>query len=169
MIKDLYGKIKIDYKSKFPMNESVVRLKEVVRSGWSPFPFREGVYGKVSEDLVRLYRVIPFGSNSFIPIFTGSFKRADGNVVLSGFFSMHIFVKIFMTVWFTGVISISVFMAVQVIKEADAGKAFFVTPALLIPMVMVLFGILIVKLGKWFSRNDIAYISRIVEDALDES
>jgi hypothetical protein len=168
MIKDLYGKYRIDYKSRYPISESVKRLKAVVRSGWNPFPLREGVCGKVSEDRVRLYRVIPFVNNSFIPIFTGSFKRADGSVVLSGSFSMHPFVKIFMTVWFTGVISGSVLMAIQVFRGVGTGKAFAVTPALLIPMVMVLFGILLVKVGKWFSRNDIAYISRVVDDALNE-
>lgn len=168
MMKDLYSKFNINYKSRYPISESVSRLKAVIRSGWNPFKFRAGVYGKVSEDRVRLYRVIPFVNNSFIPIFVGSFKRVDASVVLSGYFSMHLFVKIFMTVWFTGVISGSVLMAIQVYREQESGKAFVITPALLIPIIMVLFGIFLVKLGKWFSRNDIAYISRVVEDALNE-
>ncbi|MFA5352859.1 MAG: hypothetical protein WC291_01385 [Thermodesulfovibrionales bacterium] len=98
MISDLYGKYRIEYKSRYPLNESVKRLKAVVKSRWNPFPIQEGVYGSVSADRVRLYRVIPFVRNSFAPIFMGAFKYSDGVVVLSGFFSIHIGAKIFMTI-----------------------------------------------------------------------
>jgi hypothetical protein len=58
--------------------------------------------------------------------------------------------------------------AIQVFHEIESGGLLAVSLLPLIPMVMALFGILMVKSGKWFSRNNIAYISGVIESTLNE-
>jgi hypothetical protein len=49
---------------------------------------------------VQLQRAIPMVRNSFKPFFVGRFEFKNGRIVLVGHFTMHWFVKIFMTFWF---------------------------------------------------------------------
>ena len=55
--------------------------------------------GKVSEQRVRLQRVVPMVGNSFKPFFIGRFEIREGVTVLTGRFSLLTIVKVFMTFW----------------------------------------------------------------------
>lgn len=172
MIKPLSKKTEAQSESNYTKDESAERLKGMVRSGWNPFPMKPGVYGKVSEDRVRLYRVNPFVRNSFIPIFIGAFRYSEGKVVLVGTYSTHVFVRIFMGAWFTLVIMGMVFTSLHIFQEltSKGTKIFDLQPMLLISYGLFVFGVLVIKVGKWFSRNDISYISKVIRRALrDES
>jgi hypothetical protein len=164
----LYWKQKAEYISGYPLPESVERLRRVVKSlGWNPVP-PAGVYGKVSENKVRLYRLIPFWHNSFSPFFMGAFGYSNGRVMLSGAYSMHPVVKVFMTLWFIGVL-FGIFGEIIIfLPQLISGKITLhdLNPMLLVPFGLLLFGILLVKSGQWFSRNDINYISHIIRDAI---
>ena len=168
MIKPLFKKTEAQYESNYPMDESASRLKGMVKSGWNPFTMKPGVYGKVSEDRVRLYRVNPLVRNSFIPIFIGVFRYSEGKVVLVGTYSTHVFVRIFMGAWFTLVIMGMVFASLHIFQEltSKGTKIFDLNPMLLIPYGLFVFGALVIKVGKWFSRNDISYISEVIRRAL---
>ncbi len=149
MIKPLFKKIEAQNESNYTMDESAARLKRMVRSGWNPFPMKPGVYGKVSEDRVRLYRVNLFMRNSFIPIFIGAFRYSEGKVVLVGTYSTHVFVKIFMSAWFTLVIIGMVFTSLHIIQEltSKGTKIFDLNPMVLIPYGLFIFGVLVIKVG----------------------
>jgi hypothetical protein len=163
----IFGKTQQEYESKYTLQESIERLKRVVISGWHLIPLSSGVYGKVTDERVRLYRVIPFFHNSFIPYFSGSFKYSQGRVVLAGSYSMHIFTKVFMSIWFAFVILAACITTSYAITDRSAGsKLIDINPAYLFPHGMLLFGFLLVKSGQWFSRNDISFISKVIKVAL---
>ena len=168
MIKPLFEKTEVEYESNYTIDESTARLKGMVRSSWNPFPMKPGVYGKVSEDRVRLYRVHPFVRNAFIPIFIGVFRSVEGKVVLEGIYSTDGYVKIFMGVWFTLVIMGMVFATLHIFQElmSKGTRIFDLHPMVLIPYGLFVCGVLLVKVGKWFSRNDISYISKVIRRAL---
>jgi hypothetical protein len=161
----LFWRQNAEYTSKYSVPESIARLKNVVHSGFVP---RAGVYGRVSENKVRLYRVIPFWANSFCPFFTGRFECTDGKVVLSGSYSMNPAVKVFMTIWFIAVL-LAIFIEIATYLPAIVTGKIAVQdldPLLLVPLGLFMFGVVLVKSGQSFSRNDINYISNVVKDAI---
>jgi hypothetical protein len=161
----LYWRQKAEYSSKYSVPESIARLKNVVHSGFIP---RAGVYGRVSESKVRLYRVIPFWANSFCPFFTGKFECTDGKVMLSGSYSMNAAVKVFMTIWFIAVLFAVLIEIASYLPAMATGKIGVqnLDPLLLVPLGLFVFGVVLVKSGQWFSRNDINYISNIIKGAI---
>ena len=110
---------------------------------------------------MRLQRAIPMVGNSFKPFFIGRFDVHDGKVVLAGRFTMLAIVKVFMTFWFA-VITVSA-VAVLLGARPEGGKAWFFA---LQPLVMFGAGLALVAIGKWFARNDVAWLSRVIEGAL---
>jgi hypothetical protein len=156
----LFYKIPISYESRFPLDLSIQLLRDAVRSRWNPFPMVTGVYGKVSENSVRLYRVIPLWHNSFAPIFRGRFEVENGKVVLRGAYSTHPLVLAFAIIWLTVVIFAQ---AVMLFLAARLGTFQILY---LIPSAMCLFLFFLIRTGKWLSRNDISYISGIIEESL---
>ena len=115
--------------------------------------------GKVSEGSVRLQRVIPLVGNSFKPFFIGRFEARDGKVVLTGKFTMLLIVKVFMTFWI-GVVAVFA-GAVLLGSLLPAGGNTWLL--LLQPFVMLGAGLALVAAGKWFARNDAAWLSRVIE------
>jgi hypothetical protein len=99
--------------------------------------------------------------NSFKPFFRGRFVERNGNVVLTGRFMMSWFAKAFLAVWFVGVVYFTVlssFLAATHPQKAIAaplfGAALFVA------------GVALVWVGKWFARNDTAWLSAVISSAL---
>jgi hypothetical protein len=158
----IYWSHHAEYASNYPVWDAVTRLKGQVHTGFIPWA---GVNGKVSEHKVRLYRVIPFWANSFAPIFLGKFESSNGKVRLSGSYSMHFAVKLFMTLWFAATLSAFIIgiggLAIgNTTLRENRGL-------LLIPCGLFVFGLLLTKSGQWFSRGDIGYISRVIQSALE--
>jgi hypothetical protein len=118
--------------------------------------------GKVSESQVRLQRVIPMMNNSFKPGFFGRFEVRDGVTVLTGRFTLTLFVKIFMTVWFAMLLLIGGGILVSGVKAQGSAPPF----VLFQPLLMVGGGVLLVAFGKWLSRNDVAWLSLVIGRAL---
>jgi hypothetical protein len=121
--------------------------------------------GTVSESGVRLQRVIPMMSNSFRPFFIELFEVRDGATMLTGRFTVSPVVKIFMTIWF-GLLSVTTVVMFLVGGVATQGSV----PSWVVfqPLLMVVFGVGLVAAGKWFSRNDVAWLSAVIEGALGE-
>jgi hypothetical protein len=98
--------------------------------------------------------------NSFKPFFIGRFEQQAGKVVLTGRFTMHWLVKVFMTFWFG-------FCALFVVTGLAA--AIHTSKAAAVPLMgglMLLFGLGLVRLGGWFSRRDPAWLSDVISTAL---
>ncbi len=161
-VRGLYGSEPKEFVSAFGLAESVTRLQAATkRSVWSALAETAAV-GKVSENAVRLQRVIPMINNSFKPFFIGRFELRGGVTVLTGRFTLLPLVKAFMSFWFgvTGVAAVVILVASSVGKGPDS--AIFV----LQPPLMIAFGIGLVAVGKWFARNDVAWLSGVIAGAL---
>ena len=96
----LYPNFPASYRSDYPLNEAVGRLRGSVETNGFYALLKESAVGKVSERHVRLQRVIPFFGNSFKPIFVGMFRQKAEGVFLEGKFTTFMYSKIFMTLWF---------------------------------------------------------------------
>jgi hypothetical protein len=158
----LYDSISAEFCSAYALAESVERLSAATkRSVFSALGETTAV-GKVSERVVRLQRVIPVVSNSFKPFFIGHFEVRDGVTVLVGKFTMLPLVKVFMSFWFCmlGLFTGAVLLDGFKLRGPNA------TFILLQPFLMIGGGIALVAAGKWFARNDVAWLSELIAMAL---
>jgi hypothetical protein len=157
----LYGSTCAQFESHYSVHESVSRLAEEVKpSNFHPFSGQCAV-GTVTEKEVLIHRKIPFVRNSWKPVFVGSFE-ADGNkAILKGQFrfsnwtvaSMS-FVFLFITLW-------TVLVTISVTSKPETNFWF---PLFGVAMLGV--NIAMFFLGKWFSRNDVAWLSKVISRAL---
>jgi hypothetical protein len=157
----LYGSVPADFESAFDLDQSVRRLASATgRSVFSAL-FQQRAVGKVSASGVSIQRVIPLVGNSFKPYFVGAFQDSGHRVILSGRFTMHWCGKVFMSVWFGGCVLWTIAAVTGVLLE-DLKKWW-------VPFIgvgMICAGIAMVWVGKWFARNDIAWLSRVIQEAL---
>jgi hypothetical protein len=156
LTKFFYGSTPAEFKSDFGLADSVARLQAATRRSAFGVLAEQAAAGPVSESRVRLQRVIPMVGNSFKPFFYGRFEARDNGVYLIGCFTMLGIVKAFLTVWF-GFVVLGIAFTV-----AQRGNG-----------VMILGGfgfvgaaIALVGIGKWFARNDIAWLSNLIRSTL---
>ncbi len=118
--------------------------------------------GRVSEKVVRLQRVTPMVGNSFKPFFIGHFEVRGEETVLIGKFTMLPLVKVFIGFWFgtCGLFAGAVLLGG--FKPQGPNATIF----LLLPFLMICGGIALVTAGKWFARNDTAWLSELIATAL---
>jgi len=160
----LYDSTAAEFRSAYGLVESVEHLSAATkRSAFSALGETTAV-GKVSEKVVRLQRMIPMVHNSFKPFFIGHFEIRDDVTVLVGNFTMLPLVKVFMSFWFgmCGLFAGAVLLGG--FKPQGPNAAFF----LLQPFLMIGAGIALVAAGKWFARNDAAWLSELVATALGD-
>jgi hypothetical protein len=158
----LYDSTPAEFRSAYGIAESVERLSAATkRSVFSALGETTAV-GKVSEKVVRLQRVIPMVGNSFKPFFIGHFEVRGEVTVLIGKFTMLPLVKVFMSFWFgiCGLFAGAVLLGG--FKPQGPNATFF----LLQPLLMIGGGIALVAAGKWFARNDVAWLSEVIATAL---
>ena len=104
----------------------------------SVFDFPKGVKyfeGGVSENSFKIFRRIQY-RNSFLPLIIGTIEKSDYDSTLKIKINMRmtIFVSVFISIWFTGV------LAGCLIVPFNG----FPMPAALVPYIMLVFGILLV-------------------------
>jgi hypothetical protein len=158
----LYDSTPAEFLSAYGLAESVERLSSATkRSVFSALAETTAV-GKVSEKIVRLQRVIPMVGNSFKPFFIGHFEVRGDVTVLIGKFTMLPLAKVFMSLWFgmCGLFAGAVLLGG--FKPQGPNAMFF----LLQPFLMIGGGIALVAAGKWFARNDAAWLSELIATAL---
>lgn len=162
LVRLLYDSTPAEFRSAYGLAESVERLgASTKRSVFSALGETTAV-GKVSERVVRLQRVIPMVGNSFKPFFIGHFEvRGDGTVLI-GKFTMLPLVKVFMSFWFG---MLGLFVGAELLggfKPQGPNAMLF----LLQPFLMIGAGVAVVVIGKWFARNDTAWLSELIVTAL---
>jgi hypothetical protein len=160
----LYESIPTEFPSAFGLVESVERLRAATKRSVFSSLGETAAVGKVSEDGVRLQRVIPMMRNGFKPFFIGRFEVRDGVTVLSGRFTMALFAKIFMSFWFGMLLAIGGGIWLGTSHSAHSVPRLI----LLQPFLMAGFGVALVAAGKWFARNDVAWLSSVIRGALGE-
>lgn len=155
----LYDSTPAEFRSAFGLEESVERLRSATKRSVFSALSETAAVGKVSDESVHLQRVIPMVGNSFKPFFLGRFQNSNGNVLLVGRFTMLPIVKVFMTFW------------LGIVTLASVGSLIALSSTIpvwmvLSPFVMVGAGVAMVAFGKWLARNDVAWLSEVIEDAL---
>lgn len=155
------GSESVEFESAFDLDQSVERLKAATRRRTLLGPSGEAAVGTVTKSKVSLQRVIPMLHNSFKPFFVGRFEQSGGKVQLTGRFTLHWFVKAFMGVWFGGVALFTVATVPGVAQSP--GNA--VAP--LAGILMASFGLGLLRVGQWLSRNDRAWLSNVIRTALN--
>jgi len=150
----------VEFESAFGLDESVDRLKAATRRV-ALFSSEEVAAGRVSESRVSLQRVIPMVGNSFKPFFVGRFERHDDKVILVGRFTMSWFVKSFMVFWL-GICAL--ITAVSALSAIPSPKTASIS---LVGAVMLVSGFALIRFGEWLSRNDPAWLSRVIQKTLE--
>ena len=158
----LYDSTPAEFHSSYGLAESVQRLSAATkRSVFSALGETTAV-GKVSEKAVRLQRAIPMVRNSFKPFFIGHFEVRGGVTVLVGKFTMLPVVKVFTSLWFGMIGMFSTVVLLGNFKPHGPNETFF----LVLPLLMIGGAIALIAAGKWFARNDAAWLSGIIATAL---
>jgi len=157
----LYERVPAEFKSAFSLEESIGRLRSATRRSSFSVLAAQAAVGRVTESKVSLQRVIPMVRNSFKPFFIGRFELRGGDTYLVGDFTAPPFTKIFMSIWFGILLLIA--LAMLTVFLANPGPFGFAAVG---PFGMIVAGIIFLRIGKWFSRNDAAWLSRFISTAL---
>jgi hypothetical protein len=159
----LYESTPAEFRSAYGIAESVERLRAATKRSTFAAIGEAAAVGKVSQDSVRLQRVIPMVHNSFKAFYVGRFESRDGATVLTGRFGMSLFTKIFMTFWLG---MVTLFAGGFLIGSLSAATS-YPRPLVIGPFLMLVAGFGLVALGKWFARNDVAWLTGVIGRALD--
>jgi hypothetical protein len=157
----IWGSVPAEFESRFGLDESVRKLSVATRRFVFLLATKPIAVGTVTNDRVSLRRITPFYGNNFY-FFFGEFREQNGQVVLSGRFTLSPFFKLFMTLWLSFCPSWTIVAAVGVIARGDTSLWWF-------PLCGVgAFGagVMFAWLLKWMSRNDVAWLSRVIQDSL---
>ena len=160
----LYGSEPATFASELPVEQAVARLRAATARSAFHALLRERAAGKVSEHKVSLQRAIPFVGNSFKPLFVGRFYAAQGRSELRGVFTMHWYVKLFMSLWLGFCV---LWTAVALLAVAAKPTELWFFP--LAGIGMLIAGTALVAAGKWFARNDRSFLSKVISEALGKS
>lgn len=159
-ISELWWGTPAEFESSFGLSESVERLKTATRrSIFSVWTQQEAV-GTVKESRVPLQRVIPMAGNAWKPFYRGRFIERNGKVILVGRFTMHWLVKVFTVFWFGFVGCFTLLTSIHVAIHPEKATALLIGPGLIVG------GTAILWLGRWFARNDAAWLSEVIRGAL---
>ena len=98
--------------------------------------------------------------NSFKPFFIGEFQERNGRVVLTGRFTISWLIKASMSVWF----GFLLFWTASAIILTQGESDVVWLPVSGVGMIGA--GIALIWIGKWFARNDAAWFSNVIQEAL---
>ena len=158
----LFESTPAEFASAYGLAESVDRLRAATKRSVFGALGETSAVGKVTEETVRLQRVIPMISNSFKLLFVGRFETRNGGTVLTGRFGMSKFASIIICFWLAMVGLIGIVLLISVPNSTATGNRFFMFG----PLIMLPAGIAIVAFGKWLARNDISWLSQVIQKAL---
>lgn len=158
----IYGSIPVRFQSPYSSREAIAHLSAVVSPSVLNSFAGQCAVGIVTEKKVRLQRVIPLVGNIWKPFFYGSFSAAGTGAVLEGAFKFSALTRVFMSIWFGFVAFWTVLATIAVLAKSPSDLWF---P--LFGVGMFAAGIAMVRAGKWFARNDVAWLSQVISLALN--
>jgi hypothetical protein len=161
----LYGKEPFELVFDAPVKDAARRLSAHVHK--TPFTglMSERMEGNVSVITgINLQRVIPFAQNPSQPIMLGTFTQEEGKTKLTGIFRLHLLVQIFMTLWL-GIVALFSFESLieAITIPSPTSISLWIGP------LMFCFVIGIIKIGKWFARNDKEWLIEKVTSAIENA
>ena len=130
--------------------------------------FKPGILARVHDNSFRLRIRRGMWHNSFDRLFYGQLESTGSGALIHGTFRLHPFVVAFTTVWFCGVAFIgglTVFLIVAGLirhrSHVDGALA-----GVAIPMLMLAFGIALLRFGRHLSRSGEARLQRFICETL---
>ena len=114
----------------------IIRDNTYIKTSVFDFPKGDKYFeGSVSENSFKIFRCIHY-RNSFLPLIIGAIEKSDYDSALKIKINMRmtIFVSVFISIWFTGVLA-----GCLIVPFTG-----FPMPAALVPYIMLVFGILLV-------------------------
>ncbi len=148
------------------LESHVIPWSDVLRSTFTPMD-KGTVVAKVRGDRFRLFAQGPkYVQNSFVPLFYGRVEATTEGARIIGRFRMHLFVRVFMGVWFGGLTIMAIVLpTVALFGSARADKPPFIF--IVGPLLMILFGIGLLTFGRWVARGQVARIHEFLRTDLD--
>jgi hypothetical protein len=141
---------KFEIQTTLTLEETITALKaQVEPKKWLRWFSRDHAIfeGDVSRDGFKIMRIIHY-RNSFMPVIRGTFKQGQNGINVTIRMGLHPFVMAFMCVWFGGV-TVGLFAVGAGLSNANIS----LSPPLLIPIAMLIFGWVMVSGGFWFEAS----------------
>lgn len=146
------------------VDAAAAKLRRSTESSLSRAAKEGAAVGTVTANKVSLEKVVPHTGNSFKPFFVGHFEVAEGRTLLVGKFTIHWFVKLFMSVWYGGCLYWTVSATRVALEEPGQVRLF---P--LFGLGMFLAGGAFVAISRWLADGDREYLSGVIAGALSGS
>jgi len=126
------------------------------------------ILGKIEGDKIQLEKR-RYYRNSFAPYFYATLSEQNHGTRIEGYFDSPPFVKIFMRIWLAFAVAIGIPIFIRSSKDflvgtQNVGGDAFV--GILVPLVMIVFGILLPKIGRWFARSEEGFILNFLQQIL---
>ncbi|RFB79049.1 hypothetical protein DYH55_14635 [Methylovirgula sp. 4M-Z18] len=131
---------------------------------------RRSVIGRIKGTKLKACKRNGFGHcNSFQTILTARLVKQNGQTHILCTFAMHSFVRIFLFLWFGGLIGGEAFAVVCLYLKAFSSLPISGDPVstIFIPPFMILFGIILVSVGRYLSKDDQGYLTDFICGTLD--
>ena len=160
------------FTSQYSPQESAQRLRANIEASiWKTWS-TTCVVGKATDRRICLVWHRANIKNSFQPIFRGVFEIENGTTIIKGRFGMHWFVKIFLTIWFGGLILGSIVcvhlgyqkFGTEIFNPDD--RLFELLKYLGYIALLGLAGVGLIAWGKYISRDSLEKITEVIENSL---
>jgi len=153
-----------------PIEECRARLATAVDAerfafSWSGYAGDKPILGKIRDAGFRLQRR-RFYHNSFAPFFYGQFVPSGRETLIEGAFRIRTDVKFAMSLWSVILACLTVAMLVQEISRRGGFNGDWAS-VLLVPAGMTLFGVALVKFGRWLGRGEERAIVAFLKTTFD--
>jgi len=166
---------RLELYSSLPLDECARRISDAIDSERSPLFSLVSLFGshpvagRVDGFSLSLRKRIGY-RNSFQSHLTATMRAEGSGTLVSGEFAMHPFVRVFMTIWFSGVILIGGTMFI-----VATGAFLFGSPprgnnawvGIFVPPVMVAFGFALVRFGRYLARDEARFITEFLVRVLN--
>jgi hypothetical protein len=154
--------------------ECAARLTEVIDFERSAHFSLAGLFGSrpvvghVTGSSLRLRKRIGY-RNPFQIFLTATMRPETGGTLISGGFAMHPFIRVFLLIWFGGVILIGGSIFVATVRGIFSGtsdrQGMWV--GLLAPPIMLAFGVGLLRLGRFLGRKEARFLTDFLIEKLN--
>jgi len=166
---------RLEIHSPLPPDECAKRISAAIdseRSALFSFSSLFGsrpVVGRVDSSSFRLRKRIAY-RNSFQTFLTATMRSEGAGTVIQGEFAMHAFTRVFMPIWFGGVLLIGgtgfvISLVAMFTHSSEQHQGSW--PFLLIPPGMLLFGFLLIRFGRYIARDEARFLTEFLRHTLD--
>jgi len=126
------------------------------------------VLGEVRENTFRLQKR-RYWRNDFAPHFYGEFQQEPGGSRIEGYFDLSRWTRTFMRLWLIGVALLGGTMFVLCLIDLTTGSHHTSGDArvgLTVPPAMILFGLLLPRIGRLFGRGEQRFLLEFLQHTL---